>query len=98
MNFKKVAASISSYSKIEDISNRERERLLGKLKQYSSPCDLEDAYNETVRNLENQYPIKNKTLLIKSVSILVFVVSVFFLHSIPEMSKYYYFYILCVSY
>lgn len=88
MNLKKVAASISSYNKTED-PNKDmfKERLLEKLKPRNRPCELERAYNENLRDLEDQYPIRNKTLLIKSLSILLFVISVFFLHSIPEMSK-----------
>lgn len=90
MTLRKVAASIGSYNKDEE-ANKEtfKERLLEKLKQHNTTCDLERAYNENLRNLEDQYPIKNKTLLIKSVGILLFVISVFFLHSIPEMSKIY---------
>lgn len=88
MTLRKVAASISSYNKDEE-TNKEsfKERLLEKLKQKNGSSDLERAYNENLRDLENQYPIRNKTLLIKSASILLFVISVFFLHSIPEMSK-----------
>lgn len=88
MTLRKVAASISSYNKDEE-TNKEtfKERLLEKLKQHNGSSDMEKAYNENLRDLEHQYPIRNKTLLIKSVGILLFVISVFFLHSIPEMSK-----------
>lgn len=89
MNLKKVAASISSYNNKPEETNKEafKERLLEKLKQRGGACNLENAYSDTLRDLEDQFPIRNKTLLIKSISILIFVISVFFLHSIPEMSK-----------
>lgn len=85
MNLKKVASSISSYNKV--VEEAFKERLWGRFKQRNGGSELEKAYNENLRDLEDQYPIKNKTLLVKSVGILLFVVSVFFLHSIPEMSR-----------
>lgn len=88
LTLRRVAASISSYNKDEELNKETfKERLLEKLRQSSGPSDLEKAYNENLRDLEDQYPIRNKVLLIKSVGILLFVISVFFLHSIPEMSK-----------
>lgn len=34
-----------------------------------------------------QYPIRNKVLLVKSGITLVFVISFFFLHSVPELQR-----------
>lgn len=85
---KKVAASISSFNKADETSKEVfKERLLEKLKPRSKPYELDNVYNDNLRDLEDQYRIRNKTLLIKSASILLFVISVFFLHSIPEMSE-----------
>ncbi|KAG5886996.1 hypothetical protein JTB14_024214 [Gonioctena quinquepunctata] len=41
----------------------------------------------TIEELEKQYPIRNKSLLVKSGITLLLVICVFFLHTIPALSK-----------
>lgn len=38
-------------------------------------------------SLTSQYPIRNRTLLIKSMIVLVFVLAFFFLHSVPDIQR-----------
>lgn len=44
-----------------------------------------------------QYKIRDKALLIKASIAISFVVIVFFLHSIPELSKSSFFFITCIN-
>lgn len=55
-----------------------------KLKSNEVP---EETYKATLEELQEKYPIRNKALLIKSAVVLVFVVSFFFLHSLPEIQR-----------
>lgn len=48
---------------------------------------IEEDYKANVVDLEKQYPIKDKGLLIKSGITLALVICAFFLHSIPIMSE-----------
>lgn len=48
---------------------------------------LDHIYRLNLRNLQAQYPIKHKVLLVKSTIVLAFVVTVFFMHSIPAFSR-----------
>lgn len=87
--WKRAAASFSSYSEDEDIVrvtimkrvNRLGRQLKRKLLTGSVPMET---YKATLGELQAKYPIRNKKLLIKSCATLVFVISFFFLHSIPD--------------
>lgn len=85
---------MSSYSKDEEavkesLMNRTK-NLLGKLNtrtRIRSNVIGDHNYDINLQDLQEQYPIRDKVLLIKSCVILLLVISVFFLHSLPQMSK-----------
>lgn len=90
--WQRAAASLSSYSKDEDIVretlvkkvNRLGRQLKKKLVSGSVPVD---SYKATLEDLQAKYPIRNVKLLIKSSITLIFVVSFFFLHSVPNLQR-----------
>lgn len=90
--WQRAAASLSSYSKDEDIVretllkkvNRLGRQLKKKLVTGSIPVD---SYKATLEDLQAKYPIRNKALLVKSSFTLIFVVSFFFLHSVPNLQR-----------
>jgi P protein len=90
--WQRAAASLSSYSKDEDLVretlckkvNRLNRNLKKKLVSGSVP---EESYKSTLEELMAKYPIRNTTLLIKSGVALVFVITFFFLHSAPELQR-----------
>lgn len=90
--WQRAAASLSSYSKDEDLVretllkkvNRLGRQLKKKLVSGSTPADC---YKATLEDLQAKYPIRNKKLLVKSSITLVFVISFFFLHSVPDLQR-----------
>lgn len=90
--WQRAAASLSSYSKDEDLVretllkkvNRLGRQLKKKLVSGSVPAE---SYKATLEELQAKYPIRNVTLLIKSSITLVFVISFFFLHSVPNLQR-----------
>lgn len=90
--WQRAAASLSSYSKDEDLV---RETLLKKVnrlgrqlkKKMVSGSVPTESYKATLDELQAKYPIRNKKLLVKSGVTLVFVVSFFFLHSVPDLQR-----------
>lgn len=87
--WKRTAASVGSYSKEEEAI---KETLTEKAKtliqtQLSRGSELEQTYEDNLRDLEVQYPIRNKSTLIKCSLVLLLIVGVFSLNSIPEMNK-----------
>lgn len=92
MVWKRASESISSYSKDADIV---RETLikkvkilqhkLRKLKVIGVPETTK--YNATLEQLQKQYPIKNKSLLIKCSLILVFIIILCIVQSFPEIQR-----------
>ncbi|KAH0809441.1 hypothetical protein GEV33_013350 [Tenebrio molitor] len=89
--WKRAAASLGSYSKDEDTVKESLLRrsftLLGQLKlKVNHTSAPEELYITNLKDLQQQYPIKDKVLLIKSGITLSLVICVFFLHSIPAMS------------
>lgn len=90
--WQRAAASLSSYSKDEDLVretllkkvNRLGRQLKKKLVSGSVPAE---SYKATLEELQAKYPIRNTTLLIKSSITLVFVISFFFLHSVPNLQR-----------
>ena len=90
--WQRAAASLSSYSKDEDLV---RETLLKKVnrlgrqlkKKLVSGAVPVESYKATLGDLQAKYPIRNFKLLIKSAITLVFVISFFFLHSVPNLQR-----------
>uniref|UniRef100_A0A1B0CWZ6 Putative tyrosine transporter n=1 Tax=Lutzomyia longipalpis TaxID=7200 RepID=A0A1B0CWZ6_LUTLO len=90
--WKRAAASLSSYSKDADLV---RETLMKKvkilqhqLKKKSITGAVEtDLYKSTLDELQKTYPIKNKTLLIKTGIALIFTIVLFFVQSIPNLQR-----------
>ncbi|XP_055599253.1 P protein-like [Uranotaenia lowii] len=90
--WQRAAASLSSYSKDEDLVretllkkvNRLRRSLKKKLVSGSVPADC---YKATLEDLKKKYPIRSKSLLVKSAITLLFVITFFFLHSAPDIQK-----------
>ncbi|XP_034234646.1 P protein [Thrips palmi] len=89
--WQRAAASLSSYSRDEDSV---RETLLKKARRLvlelqrkvvSGSVAVED-YKATLEDLQAKYPIRNKMLLLKSGLTILFVVVLFFLHSIPQLN------------
>ncbi|KAK4878362.1 hypothetical protein RN001_010868 [Aquatica leii] len=88
----RTADCMSSYSKNEDsvkeTLKKRSIRLLEKLNTKKRiACSAVDNYTSNLEDLQKKYPIKDKILLIKCICILIFVVVLFFLHSIPGMSS-----------
>lgn len=90
--WQRAAASLSSYSKDEDLV---RETLLKKVnrlsrqlkKRIASGSVPAESYKNTLEELQAKYPIRNKKLLVKSAVTLVFVITFFFLHSVPSIQR-----------
>jgi P protein len=86
------ATSLSPYSKDEEIVRKSLmkkvERLQVQLeKKLKSGEVATESYIATLEELEKKYPIKNKMLLFKSCIALIFVITFFFLHSVPNLQK-----------
>ncbi|XP_074040196.1 P protein-like isoform X2 [Leptinotarsa decemlineata] len=104
--WERTAASVSRYSKDEDIVKdtllKQTQQLQMRLRRHTesnisshidSQLDIigeavdESKNSTTIEDLEKQYPIRNKSLLVKSGVTLFIVICVFFLNSIPALSK-----------
>uniref|UniRef100_A0A336LQF6 CSON000900 protein n=1 Tax=Culicoides sonorensis TaxID=179676 RepID=A0A336LQF6_CULSO len=88
--WQRAAASLSSYSKDEDIVRETLEKKCTRLtrtlkKKLTTGSVPIESYKATLEDLEAKYPIRNKTLLVKSGVTLIFVISFFFLHSVPSI-------------
>uniref|UniRef100_A0A6P7FRF4 P protein-like n=1 Tax=Diabrotica virgifera virgifera TaxID=50390 RepID=A0A6P7FRF4_DIAVI len=85
--WERTAASVSSYSKDENIVKesllKQMAQLQNKLKDTVNQCKTASTHVIRVENLKKQYPIKNKSLLIKSGITLALVICLFFFNSIP---------------
>lgn len=88
--WQRAAASLSSYSKDENVVRetllKKVQRLLSQLKKklLTGSTTLE-TYKTTLEELQEKYPIRDKWLLVKSGFTLIFVITLFFLHSIPNL-------------
>ncbi|XP_029173209.1 P protein-like [Nylanderia fulva] len=88
--WQRAAASLSSYSKDENLVRetllKKVQRLLSQLKKklITGSATLEK-YKTTLEELQEKYPIRDKWLLVKSGFVLTFVITLFFLHSVPQM-------------
>ena len=90
--WQRAAATLSSYSKDEDLVRktlvRKTERLSKLLKKKLTSGEVpKETYKATLGDLQAKYPIKNVNLLLKSAVALVFVISFFFLHSVPNLQR-----------
>ncbi|OXU23779.1 hypothetical protein TSAR_010202 [Trichomalopsis sarcophagae] len=86
--WQRAAASLSSYSKDENLVRetlmKKVKRLLQQLKQkLITGSVLMDHYKTTLEELQEKYPIRNKTLLAKSGFCMTLVIILFFFHSMP---------------
>ncbi|XP_053676604.1 P protein-like [Anopheles nili] len=90
--WQRAAASLSSYSKDEDLV---RETLLKKVNRLSRSLKKKlvtgsvpvESYKATLEEMRRKYPIRSKSLLVKSAFTLAFVITFFFLHSAPDIQK-----------
>ena len=90
--WQRAAASLSSYSKDEDLVRETLVKKVNRLgrvlkKKLVSGSVPTESYKATLEELQAKYPIRNVTLLIKSSVTLVFVISFFFLHSVPNLQR-----------
>ncbi|VEN62049.1 unnamed protein product [Callosobruchus maculatus] len=89
----RTANSVGSYSKDEDAVKeslwKKTEKLKDDLKQVvnTSNNNTQRLNEVNLKELEEKYSIKNKPLLIKSGITLSLVICVFFLHSVPALSR-----------
>ncbi|XP_075237198.1 P protein-like [Lycorma delicatula] len=89
--WRRAAASLSYYSKDEDavrLSLLKKVRLLLKelkTKLHTGSVQFEK-YIANLEELQDKYPIRDKWLLLKSSVALLFVIMMFFLHSIPKLN------------
>ncbi|XP_046833605.1 P protein isoform X1 [Vespa velutina] len=89
--WQRAAASLSSYSKDENLVRetllKKVQRLLTQLKKkLMTGSAAFEKYKTTLEELQEKYPIRDKWLLVKSGFALVFVITLFFLHSVPGMN------------
>ncbi|XP_012217012.1 P protein-like [Linepithema humile] len=89
--WQRAAASLSNYSKDENIVRetllKKVQRLLSQLKRKLMTGSVAlEKYKTTLEELQEKYPIRDKVLLVKSGFVLVFVISLFFLHSVPQLN------------
>ncbi|KAG7208414.1 hypothetical protein KM043_014646 [Ampulex compressa] len=89
--WQRAAASLSSYSKDENLVRetllKKVQRLLSQLKKKLMTGSVAlERYKTTLEELQEKYPIRDKWLLAKSGFTLVFVITLFFLHSVPDLN------------
>ncbi|CAH0712875.1 unnamed protein product, partial [Brenthis ino] len=93
--WRRAADSLPHLSKGVNIVRERLERKIAKLtlklekmiKESSKRACPKDTFRSTLVELKNKYKIRDKMLLIKSTVAIAFVVTVFFLHSIPELNR-----------
>lgn len=90
--WQRASATLSSFSKDEDVVRKTLVRKVERLnrllqKKLVSGSVPTETYKATLEELQAKYPIKNMQLLLKSAVALVFVISFFFLHSVPNLQK-----------
>nr|XP_036213918.1 P protein isoform X1 [Bactrocera oleae] len=90
--WKRAAQSLSAYSKDEEIVRQTLMKKVNRLKRslkkrVSEAVEPAPNYKQTLTQLQAKYPIRNKSLLIKCSFALIFVISLFFLHSVPELQR-----------
>ncbi|CAH0712838.1 unnamed protein product, partial [Brenthis ino] len=92
--WKRAAASLSSYSRDEDIVRRALEKKVQRLQTTllkreagNGKSKTDPLFCSTLAQMKQKYQIRDKQLLIKSTICVAFVVIVFFLHAIPELQS-----------
>ncbi|XP_012265153.2 P protein [Athalia rosae] len=89
--WQRAAASLSSYSKDEDLVRgtltKKVQRLLNELRKklLTGSVAIEN-YKANLEELTEKYPIRDTFLLVKCGVTLLFVITLFFLHSIPNLN------------
>ncbi|XP_046975929.1 P protein-like [Vanessa cardui] len=90
--WKRAAASLSSYSRDEDIVRRALEKKVQRLQTTlmkreagSGKSKSDPLFSSTLAQMKQKYRIRDMQLLVKSTICVTFVVVVFFLHAIPEL-------------
>ncbi|KAJ8688448.1 hypothetical protein QAD02_024243 [Eretmocerus hayati] len=89
--WQRAAASLSSYSKDENLVRetlmKKVKRLLQDLRQKMITGSFAmDNYKNTLEELQEKYPIRDKWLLVKSGFSMILVITLFFLHSLPNFN------------
>ncbi|XP_052748941.1 P protein-like isoform X2 [Galleria mellonella] len=92
--WRRAAASLSSYSRDEDLVRSALEKKVKKLKAVLAKRECgkgisksDPKFNSTLAQMKQKYHIRDKQLLVKSTISVAFVVIVFFLHAIPELQR-----------
>ncbi|CAG9576948.1 unnamed protein product [Danaus chrysippus] len=89
--WKRAAASLSSYSRDEDIVRRALEKKVQRLKSTLGRREAgggnDKLFCSTLAHMKDKYRIRDKALLVKSGVCITFVVVVFFLHAIPALQS-----------
>ncbi|CAH2101770.1 unnamed protein product [Euphydryas editha] len=90
--WKRAAASLSSYSRDEDIVRRALEKKVQRLQTTlmkreagNGTSRTDPLFCSTLAQMKEKYRIRDKQLLVKATICVTFVVAVFFLHAIPEL-------------
>lgn len=92
MVWKRASESISSYSKDADLVRETLLKKVGILQHKMKKMKVVGVpettrYNATLEQLQKQYPIKNKPLLMKCCFILVFIIVLCIVQSFPEIQR-----------
>ncbi|XP_063898610.1 P protein isoform X1 [Helicoverpa armigera] len=91
--WRRAAASLSSYSRDEDIVRRALEKKVSRLssalqrREAGAAPRSDPAFTQTLAEMKLKYRIRDKPLLVKSAVCVSFVIIVFFLHAIPELQR-----------
>ncbi|XP_050685740.1 P protein-like isoform X2 [Leptidea sinapis] len=92
--WKRAAASLSSYSRDEDIVKRTLEKkvcrlnnMLMKREAGGGKSKNDPVFCSTVAQMKQKYRIRDTQLLIKASICVLFVVIVFFLHAVPQLQS-----------
>ncbi|XP_041971039.1 P protein-like isoform X1 [Aricia agestis] len=92
--WKRAAASLSSYSRDEDLVRRALEKKVQKLQATlkkreagNTKSKTDPLFTSTLAQMKQKYRIRDKQLLIKSSVCVAFVVIVFFLHAFPQFES-----------
>ncbi|RVE49592.1 hypothetical protein evm_005724 [Chilo suppressalis] len=92
--WRRAAASLSSYSRDEDLVRRALEKKVDRLNSMlvkreagGGTSKTDPKFCSTLAQMKEKYQIRDKQLLVKSAICVMFVVVVFFLHSIPELQR-----------
>ncbi|XP_045508612.1 P protein-like isoform X2 [Colias croceus] len=90
--WKRAAASLTSYSRDEDIVKRALEKKVQRLntmlmKRESGKSKTDPMFCSNLAQMKQKYRIRDTQLLIKASICVTFVVIVFFLHAIPQLQS-----------